>query len=295
MIEISKIYFSLGNKIETNFKIEKDFFLKKGSINRLTGIKQRYISSKNETSENLAIKVCKKLTNSDLKDISHIISVSNTPSIKFPGISNYLSSYLKIKNVFCINLNAGCTGYVDAIMLAYDIMNNNKKSKILLITADTYSKFINKNNRSIKPLFSDGATASIVRYNKKGFKSLKRVNINIANSQKDLIFENKEIIMNGPAIVSLSLKYVVPEIKKNSKDVDSVFIHQAGKIVYNLIKSKINKRIFIPKNFEKFGNLVSSSIPVLLSKNFKSMKKSKKIILCGFGVGLSVSLLKLKR
>ncbi len=140
MINITKIYYKLGKKIEYNSIIEKKLKLKKNSIYKLTGINKRFVSKKNETSEKLALEVSKNIKNKELLKITHIISVTNTPSIKFPGISNYVSSILNLKNVHCINLNLGCTGYVDALILAYDIINFNKKTKILIITADTYSK-----------------------------------------------------------------------------------------------------------------------------------------------------------
>jgi 3-oxoacyl-[acyl-carrier-protein] synthase-3 len=295
MINISRIYYKLGGKIEQNSIIEKEFRLKKDSICRLTGINKRFISTKNETSEKLALEVCKSLKTKEISKISHIISVTNTPSIQFPGISNYVCNSLNLNNVHCINLNSGCTGYVDALILAYDIINFNKKSKILIVTADTYSKYINKNNKSIRPLFSDGSSASIIHYAKNGFKSTYRRTNNVSNSQKDLIFEKKNISMNGPAIVSLITTYVIPELKKNSRNVDGIYLHQAGKIAINLIKANLYKGYFVPTNFEKYGNLVSTSIPVLLKENLKKFKESKKILICGFGVGLSMSLLKLEK
>lgn len=295
MIEISKIHFVLGNKIQHNVQIEKELELKKNSIKKLTGINKRFITSQNQNSETLALDVCKKLKVNDISKITHIISVTNTPSVRFPGVSNYVSSSLNIKNVFCINLNSGCTGFVDAMILAYDIISNDIKSKILIITTDTYSKFINKKNRSIRPLFSDGASASIIEYKKNGLKLLARKNLNISNTQNDLIFEKNEIYMNGPAVVSMAINHVIPQIKKYSKDIDSLYLHQAGKIVINLLKSKLDKKIFIPTNYEKYGNLVSTSIPAVITENFKKFKKNENIIICGFGVGLSVSILKLGR
>ena len=295
MISITKIYYKLGKKIEYNSIIEKKLKLKKNSIYKLTGINKRFVSKKNETSEKLALEVSKNIKNKELLKITHIISVTNTPSIKFPGISNYVSSGLNLKNVHCINLNLGCTGYVDALILAYDIINFNKKSKILIITADTYSKYISIKNRSIKPLFSDGASATLIEYKKNGFKSITRITKNISKTQEDLIFKNNEIIMNGPAVISLAINHVTPEIKKYSKNVDCIFLHQAGKIVLSLIKESVGKDYFIPTNYEKYGNLVSTSIPVLLKENFSKLKKKSKILFCGFGVGLSMSLFKLEK
>jgi 3-oxoacyl-[acyl-carrier-protein] synthase III len=293
MIKISKIFFKLGKVIENNNVIEKKFRLRKNSLLKLTGIKKRYISNNKQTSESLALDVCKKLNKKQITSLTHVISVTNTPSIKFPGISNYISSFLKIENIHCINLNSGCSGFIDALILSYEMIKNDKKSKILIVTSDTYSKFINHKNKSIRPLFSDGASLTFIEYDKKGFKLVKKITKNIINTQSDLVFNGNEIKMNGPAVVSFTIKHVIPEIIKYSKNVENIYIHQAGKIVTNLIKSNFKDKKIIPTNFEKYGNLVSTSIPVLLKENFLKLKKNKTIIMCGFGVGLSMGMVKL--
>lgn len=101
--------------------------------------------------------------------------------------------------------------------------------------------------------------------------------------------------MNGPALVSFVTKHVIPEIKKISKDVDKIYIHQAGKIVTKIIRSSMTNQKLIPTNYSKYGNLVSTSIPLLLQENIKSFSKDRKIVLCGFGVGLSMALVKLAK
>ena len=97
--------------------------------------------------------------------------------------------------------------------------------------------------------------------------------------------------MNGPAVVSFAIKDVIPEIVNLSKNVNSIFAHQAGKIVMSEIQKKIDKKIFFPLNFSNYGNLVSTSIPLLIKQNMKKFKKEKKILICGFGVGLSASMI----
>jgi 3-oxoacyl-[acyl-carrier-protein] synthase-3 len=295
MINISNIHFNLGKKKENNSSIEKEFNLKKNSIFKLTGIKNRFISKKSETTEKLALDVLKKLSKKDFLNVTHIIGVTNTPSISFPGIANFTSSALNLEDVHCINLNSGCTGYVDALILASDIINNDKKSKVLIVTSDTYTKYIHKKNRNIRPLFSDGSSVSIVKFDKKGFKITYRKTKNIPGTQQDLIFKGKEIVMNGPAVVAFAIKHVIPEIKKITKNVNSIFVHQAGKLVVNLLKSNLPNELVIPENYEKYGNLVSTSIPVLLKENYVKLKENKKIIICGFGVGLSIALIKLEK
>ena len=295
MIEISQISLALGSIIEKNSKFEKKFGLKKGTIFNLTGIKQRTISNNKETAESLAIRACRNLNKSNFKKITHIISVSNTPTIRFPGISNYLSSKLSLTNVHCLNFNQGCTGFVDAFAISYEIIKNDKNAKILLVTSDTYSKFINKKNKALKCLFSDGSAATLIEYKKDGLKLKKKFFKNIINSENDLSFKENEINMNGPAVVSFAIKDVIPEIINLSKNVNCIFSHQAGKIVMNEIKKKINPKVFFPVNFSNYGNLVSTSIPVLIKQNIKRFKTEKRILICGFGVGLSTSMILLYR
>lgn len=291
MIEINEINISLGSIIEKNSILEKKYNLKKGSIYNLTGIKKRTISNKKETAESLAISACRFFKKSKLSNITHIISVTNTPSIRFPGISNYLSSKLNLLNAHCLNLNQGCTGFIDALEISYQLIKNNNKAEILLVTSDTYSKFINKNNKALRCLFSDGAAATLIKYKKNGLKLKKKVFKNIVNTENDLSLIENEIKMNGPAVVSFAIRDVIPEILNLSKNVNCIFSHQAGKIVMNQIQKKINPKIFFPLNFNNHGNLVSTSIPLLLKQNMKKFKKEKKMLLCGFGVGLSASII----
>ena len=291
MIEINEINIALGSIIEKNNKIEKKFNLRKGTIYNLTGIKKRTIANNKETAESLAIKACKHFKKSKLKKITHIISVSNTPSIRFPGISNYLSSKLNLSNVHCLNLNQGCTGFVDALQISCELIKNNNKAEILLVTSDTYSKFINKKNKAIRCLFSDGAAATLIKYKKNGLKIKKKIFKNIVNTESDLCLNKNEINMNGPAVVSFAIKDVIPEILNLSKNVNCIFSHQAGKVVMNQLQKKINSEVFFPQNFKNHGNLVSTSIPLLLKQNMKKLKKDKKILICGFGVGLSASII----
>ena len=295
MIEIVEINEALGSIIEKNSSIENKFSLKKGTIYNLTGIKKRTIANSKETAESLALKACKTFKKLKLKKITHIISVTNTSTVRFPGISNYLSSKLNLPNIHSINLNQGCTGFVDALEISYELIKNNNKAQILLVTTDTYSKFINKNNKALRCLFSDGAAATLIKFKKNGLKLKKKIFKNIINTENDLKFSQNEINMNGPAVVSFAMRDVVPDIMNLSKNIDCIFSHQAGKVVMKQIQKKIDTNIFFPLNFTNHGNLVSTSIPLLIKQNMKKFKMKKRILLCGFGVGLSASMILFNR
>ena len=105
--------------------------------------------------------------------------------------------------------------------------------------------------------------------------------------------------MNGPEVFVFVLRHVMPILSKiiePNKNV-TIFSHQASKIVLEKINfqiKKINPKAIIPTNFENIGNTVSSSLPILINQNWSIFKKSKNIVMAGFGVGLSYSFLQLK-
>ena len=294
MISIKDITIKIKKKKVKNSSIEKKFNFKKNQILKKTGIIQRYICDQEQTSEYFAIQSAKKIEKkNNLKKVSHIISVTNTPSVAFPSVANYVSSNLKLsKNVHCLGLNAGCTGFVDALLLAYNLISKNKKNSILITTSDTYSKFLSKNDRSTIPLFSDGGSATLINYSSDGMKLENFFSNTAARTQSDLIGLNEnylKIKMDGPNVLSYALSDVIPQLqlmtKKNADTV--VFCHQAGKVVCDEIRKNLRKNINFPTNYHKYGNLVSTSIPNLLKENRKMLNKKKRIIFSGFGVGLS--------
>lgn len=302
MIKFNKIAIELGNIVVKNSFLEKKFRLKKDSIFSKTGIYKRFISNKDQTAENIAKKCCAKINSRLLKNTTHIISVSNTPSHCFPSIAHFVSSSFKfsIKNIHCIGLNSGCSGYVDALIIAYDIIKSNKSSKILIITSDTYSKFIKEKDWHLRCLFSDGGSATLISYSSNGWRIKEKYTETIKNTQQFLTMGNyadktKNIKMDGPAIVDFAINSVIPKLKEfTRKKTQAIIAHQAGKIVINLIKYSINnkKKIFFPTNYRDYGNLISTSIPLILKQNFKRINSLKSIVLCGFGVGLTHSYIK---
>lgn len=292
MIEIKDVTITLAKKIILNSSIEKKYNFKKNQIFNKTGIIKRFVSCADDTSEKFAIKSAKLLQKkNNLDNVTHIVSVSNTPSVLFPSIANFVSSSLNLNNnVHCIGLNAGCTGFVDAILLAYRLIEKEKKNSVLITTSDTYSKYLY--DRSTVPLFSDGGAAILINYSKKGMKLKDYFCSNEKNTQFDLTFQNikkPHITMNGPNVLSFTLSNVLPTISsfisKNEKT--TLFCHQGGKIICDAVKGVLPKKVIFPENYKNYGNLVSTSIPNLVKENKKLLKNKGKIIFSGFGVGLS--------
>ena len=98
-----------------------------------------------------------------------MLFVTQTSPFKFPSISCILQHRLGLsKNIFAVDINMGCSGYIYALKLAESLKNlDNKKKYGLIICSDTYTKYINKNNKSCRPIFSDASTTTLLKISKK--------------------------------------------------------------------------------------------------------------------------------
>ena len=297
MLEFIEVTTALGSKKETNSDISDMVNWSSEEIYEKTGIKYRYISDSKQTAETLALEAADKIQKKRLDDIDLVVSVSNTQEDDFPPIANFVHSYLDLnKNAHCYGLNHGCSGYVDALKLVYSFFSSGFSRKAIIITSDTYSKFIHKDDRSIRTLFSDGATCTVIEKNTfSGWNISDSISNSQHKSQEYLNRSNGIISMDGPQVLLFSINTVMKNLIKILPDEPCLlFPHQAGKIVLNKLKSKLPQNISVFENYELFGNLVSSSIPNLLKEHLP-FKSNKPIILSGFGVGLSHSSIILKK
>ena len=181
---------------------------------------------------------------------------------------------------------------MDAIELIYSLFNSGFSEKAMIINADTYSKYVHDTDRSIRTIFSDGALVTMVSKDINGYKITYKVHSSSQSSYEHLIkkeFDGKRLIkMNGPKVLQFSMSNVAKDILELVKPDEEyiLFPHQAGKLVLDVLERKLPKNVKIFKNYPEYGNLVSASIPNLIKENFNQLKNSK-IIISGFGVGLS--------
>lgn len=300
MINIDQISCYLGSIIESNEDIESLVGWSSADVFKKTGIKTRYISTEDETAELLALKAIRQIDKEKIVDCDLIVSVSNTQSNDFPTIAHYVHSELGLdRRVKCIGINAGCTGFVDAIEIVYSLFCSGFYSKAAIVNADTYSKFLN-NERSTRTLFSDGALVTIVNKDSSGFQIKNKISSSAVGTYKNLIkteFEGERVIkMNGPKVLQFAMDTVQRDLLEliDTKQDYVLFPHQAGKLVLDTLERKLPKNIKIFKNYSDYGNLVSASIPNLIRENLDELNH-KSIIISGFGVGLSHNALLLEK
>ena len=322
---IESIEYYLPENIVTNADLQKenpDWNLEK--ITEKSGVYQRHIAGKNETAYDLSIKACDKLfQTNDKNNIDGIIYCTQSPDYIMPSNSFLMHKHFGLKDeIFAYDFNHACTGYIYCLAMANAFVKAGMAREILLVNADTYSKYINPKDRSTRVLFGDGAAATIVKksgrkrgiididlgssgsgYNKfwipaGGLRSPKSssTSIEIEDDRGNIRTQN-DIEMDGfgvwSFINSVAPKQVDRLLKRNNvakTDIDQFIFHQASKMTLESIRRsmKLNEeQVFI--NIQNIGNTVSASIPIALRDAIDQgeIDNGSTLILSGFGVGLS--------
>lgn len=322
---IKAISYYLPNNNLSNEKIEKDF--PEWSIDKIaakTGIKNRYIASIDETSGDMAVKVAEILFdeyNIDRNIVDFILLCTQSPDYFLPTTACIVQNKLGLNtNVGALDFNLGCSGFVYGLGLAKGLIESGQARNVLLITSETYSKFIHPKDKSNKTIFGDAAAATLVTADE-GLFELNNFeygtdgrgaeNLIVKNGAMRNQFKTSEVkvddnnnylsddnlFMNGAEIfifTLVSVPILLQEICKknaiNEDEIDLFIFHQANKFMLDSLRKKIK----IPENkfytyIEDCGNTVSSTIPIAIYNAIKEnrIKPKQKILLAGFGVGYS--------
>lgn len=284
------------------------------------GIKSRYWVGDNETALDLAIKASEKLfLKIDKNSIDYILYCTQSPEYYLPTTACILQDRLKLsKNIGSLDFNLGCSGYVYGVSLAKGLINSNQAKNIILVTAETYSKYLHPQDRSNRAIFGDAATATLISFSAdenigeflfgtdgSGYDKLIVKNgagkfpFNQNASEivygTDNTYTDNHLYMNGPEVFNFTNE-VIPNftrdvLQKNNmktEDINQFVFHQANAFMLNFMR----KRLKIASEFffidlEDGGNTVSCTIPIALKKYSETIKKEENITIVGFGVGLS--------
>ena len=286
-IEIDNKYFN------DKFNLEEDWIYKR------TGIKKRYWTE-NEKTLSLAIKAVEDLqknNNVDFSKVGLIIVSSTNYEDAMPSISFEIQKKFNIEKCICVDILAGCSGYINSIDIARKYIELNEIEYALVIGVEKLSKHIDKNDINTAILLGDGAGATLI-----GKAENKRYaqNIESIGQEGDILTskENSKIYMNGKKIYKFGTARVAQNINKllekeglSISDIKYIVPHQSNLRILNRMREKIGateNQMYI--NISNIGNTFNASIPIALNEMVRKnlLKKQDKIILVGYGGGLNL-------
>ena len=282
-------------------------------IEKKLGIRERHISGPQEFSSNLAVSAGEKLfaaTGVDRASVDALIVVTQTPDYLLPTTACLVQHALGLpQKLAAFDLNLGCSGFVYALGVAKAMIESGLCRRLLLITADTYTKLLDPADQSVRTLFGDGAAATLIEgvESERPFIGPFDFGTDGAGAA-DLMAHGSAmrgpsepeamcLRMKGGEVFAFTLRVVPPSIEAvlaqsglALEEIDLFVFHQANFYMLEHLRQKCG----IPR--EKFmvamaecGNTVSSSIPMALEQAMaqKRLERGAKVLLSGFGVGTS--------
>jgi len=325
---VAAIEYHFPERCLTNAQLAEEF--PEWSVEKIeekTGIAERWIAAEDECSSDLGIVAAQKLFSSGVcqpADVDYILFCTQSPDYFLPTTACLMQERLSIPaSAGALDFNLGCSGYVYGLGLAKGLVETGQATNVLLVTAETYSKFIHPRDKSVRTIFGDAGAATLVRgvarndecvgpfvYGTDGcgapnlIVSTGGMRRRVAHEGEQAIMDSDNnlrsevsLYMNGPEIFAFALR-VVPKVvqellaraAKESGDVDLYVFHQANRHMLEHLRKKLRipaDRFFV--GVRHCGNTVSCTIPIALKQATEEgrIQPGHLVMLVGFGVGYS--------
>jgi len=284
-----------------------------------TGIRRRHIARADQCASDLAVAAAERLFarhQIDRRSIDFLLFCTQSPDYVLPTTACLIQHRLGLRtSIGALDFNLGCSGFVYGLALAEGLIRSGVARRVLLLTAETYSRYIHPADRSLRTIFGDGAAATLVEASEE--RSLGSFVFGTDGSGGDALMvigggarpEHQAIqprkrrrwpsslFMDGPALVKFTLKVVPPLIERvlsdaqwRREDVDYFLMHQATTFMLDHLRQRLAlDREHLPEALEDFGNTVSSTLPILMYdlRRTGRLRPGKRNLLIGFGVGFS--------
>lgn len=321
---IKAISYYLPSQVVTNEDLIKEF--PEWNVEKVTekvGINIRHLAAADETAGDMAEKAAKKLFNEyniNPSDVDFLMLCTQSSDYLLPSTACILQHRLGLRtDIGAFDYNLGCSGCVYGLAIAKGFILSGVAKNVLLLTAETYSKYLHPSDKSNRSIFGDGAAACLISTDgiaeigefslgtdgngannlilkTNGSRFSEKTGLSVEDEEGHIWYDDY-LYMNGGAIFNFTLD-AVPVILKQTleknqlskENIDYFVFHQANKFMLNTIRKVCN----LPKdkfyiNLETTGNTVSSTILIGLKDCLDTglITTDMTIMIAGFGVGLS--------
>ncbi len=306
----------LPEKSLDNFKLEKMVDTTDEWITERTGIKKRHVVSKGEVTSDLCLRASRRALRSagvKASELDMIIVTTMSGDMPMPSTASILQGKLGAKNAAAFDVNAACSGFIYGLSIADSFIRSGSSKKLLLVSGEVNSKFLNWEDRSTCVIFGDGAGAVVMQptTGKRGVLSTRIFSngelwdlITLPGGgskhppteksiKKKLHFVHMKGNETFRVAVKTLAKLVVDTLKADKIKASQLALlipHQANIRIIQATAKRLGlsmDKVFV--NLDKYGNTSSASIPIALDEAVRSgrVKQGDYILLEAFGSGLT--------
>ena len=285
-------------------------------IRTRTGIAQRHILADDDTTSSLATHAARQaLAQADLPadQLDLIIVATCTPDYLLPSTACLVQEALGAKNAAAFDLGAVCSGFMYALVTASQFVQTGNYRNVLVVGAESLSRFLNFKDRTTCVLFGDGAGAVVLQANEAPAGVLSFV-LNAQGSGADLIKipaggsaapgmrgslaeEEYYIHMSGGEVYQFAVRTMSEDsanaVRKAGlalDDIDLIIPHQANIRIIEAVSRRLDfpmDKFFV--NIDRMGNTSAASIPMALCEAVAAgrIRPGANVVFVGFGSGLT--------
>ncbi|ACN83955.1 beta-ketoacyl-ACP synthase III [Brachyspira hyodysenteriae] len=306
----------LPENVMTNYDLEKKLDTNNDWIVSRTGIEERRIADKKESTGDMAVKAVSKLKDKGavIEDADAVIVATSTKSYTFPSTAGLIQKAFNIKNsCLAFDISAACSGYIYALNTAASLIESGECKKVLIIAAEKCSDILNWEDRTTAILFGDGVSSALLEASSDDSKGIISTDIGSEPNDEILIVkgggsvnpiteENVEdntntITMAGTEVFKKAVKTFDETINKtvknadlDLKDLSLIITHQANTRIMNAVAKTLglnDNKFYI--NIQKYGNTSAASVGIAFTEAFESgtIKEDDYVLLTAFGAGLT--------
>ncbi|WP_288695312.1 beta-ketoacyl-ACP synthase III [uncultured Brachyspira sp.] len=307
----------LPENILTNYDLEKKLDTNNDWIVTRTGIEERRIADKNESSANMAIKAVKKLIekNENISDADAVIVATSTKSYTFPSTAGLIQKEFNIKNsCLAFDISAACSGYIYALNTAASLVESGECKKVLIVATEKCSDIINWEDRSTAILFGDGVSVALIETREdndsgviiatdigsepndeilivKGGGSAEPITEkNVEDKLNSISMEGTEVFKKAVTTFDETIRKTVKSANLELSDLNLIITHQANTRIMNAVAKKLgldDSKFYV--NIQKYGNTSAASVGIAFTEAFEknAIKKGDYVLLTAFGAGLT--------
>lgn len=276
--------------------------LSDGWIYPRTGIRSRRIAKAQETTSVLTIHAARQALERakvDPQEIDTVILATVTPDHLFPATACLVQSELGASNAAAFDLNAGCSGFLFALIQATALIDSGMSRSVLVCGADVLSHLTRESDPKTAILFGDGAGAVVVQRSDApgwlgpfvwGADGSKQELLFALPEERTIKMEGREVFRHAVREMSQAVQHLAVEAGLSLEDVDLVLAHQANARILDAVADNLKLRpdqVF--NNIERLGNTSNASIPIALDEAVQSgrLAEGNTAVLVAFGAGFT--------